>query len=107
MKCRNCGKPIRKATVLIYVKKERTQYDRPSGLLNYLYVGNDRPKTWADCQKLTNQKIVAINYGKESNTVHSFYTWDGTSYLPQFDYFCTNRCAGQFGRLAVTRGFQP
>jgi hypothetical protein len=105
VKCLYCGKPIKKWTAVVFVKRAPTQYDRPTTSIRYAYVGDQPPRTADDLVPYADgQKIVAVKYG--SNGVHSFYTWDGKSYRPAFGHFCTNRCAGEFGRWAAEKGVQ-
>jgi hypothetical protein len=111
MKCLNCGKPIRKATKHVYVKREPSQYDRRDlSMISYVYVGDTLPRAADDLVKLTNQKVVAVSYaehGANAGSIDSFHTWDGMSYQPIFGYFCTNRCASRFGKRCAEQGFRP
>lgn len=108
MKCKNCGKPIKKLTRLIYLKNERTKYDVPGMLIGYSYIGDAQlPQNVGDCRRFTNEQVVQVTYSRSNAGIDSFYTWDGKTYLPCFGYFCTNRCAGQFAQRCVEKGLQP
>ena len=107
MKCRNCGKTIRKATTHVYIRKEPTQYTTTSTsrFIKHVYVGDALPRAAADLAHLTNERVVAVRYSSaNAGTVSDFHTWDGKTYLPCFSYFCTNRCAGLFGKRCAERG---
>lgn len=67
--------------------------------------GDNHPKTVEDCQRLSNQPVVAV-HGYEINSpdewwtyISWFETWDGESYRD--DTFCSDRCAAVYGRRAV------
>ncbi|UTC29748.1 hypothetical protein BAJUN_01180 [Bajunvirus bajun] len=73
-----------------------------------------RPKTLADCQRLTNHQVVSIHgydtrYPDREHEIEAFTTWDGeTLHDP---YFCHGgRCAAAYGRRfaqAVVAGAVP
>jgi hypothetical protein len=72
-----------------------------------------RPKTITDCQKLTNEKVVSVDYQYETDdnyertgrrVVHSYNTWDGESYQDQ--YFCNGEHARWFGYAAAEHGLR-
>ena len=103
MKCHHCGKPIKKATVTVYIKREPSQYDHPTPSIRYVYVGDSPPRAADDLVPYASgQKVVAVKYGKSA--IHSFHTWDGIHYRPVFGFFCTNRCASEFGQRCAARG---
>jgi hypothetical protein len=71
------------------------------------------PKTIADCHKLTNEKVVSVDYQYEQDynfertgrrVVHSYSTWDGESY--QDEFFCNGDHARQFGYAAAIHGLR-
>jgi hypothetical protein len=104
MRCAHCNKPIRKYTTTVYIRDEPTQYDVTATWCRYHYLrGGARPQSIADCRKLTNQTVVSTsrNY---SNEIASFNEWDGEHYFPSYGFFCSNNCASEHGRLAVSRG---
>jgi hypothetical protein len=108
--CRTCGKPIRKWTVTVYVRKEPSKYDHEAAWIRHAYVGDNWPKSKADCQKLTNQQILSVSYTpitKDGDVIGQrlshFGEWDGESYIDQ--YFCSNTCAQNMGRAAAIKGW--
>lgn len=61
--CRWRGDPIRKRTRKVFLRRKIGPNDREiSGFVRHLAVGDDWPKTMADCQRLTNQRVVSIQY---------------------------------------------
>lgn len=110
--CRNCGRRIRKRTALVRVKEKPSEYDRPDlGFSSYHY---GVLHTKADCQRVSNQKVVSVDYHEiweddpssaygdrtsRRGTVNTFTTWDGESY--EDPYFCTGTCAKEFGYRAA------
>jgi hypothetical protein len=74
------------------------------------------PKTLADCQKLTNEKVVSVDYQYETDdtnyeykrtgrrVVHHYTTWDGESY--QDEFFCNGDHARSFGYAAAHHGLR-
>ena len=71
------------------------------------------PKTKADCQKLTNETVVSVEYQYETDNnydqtgrrvIHSYSTWDGESYKDQF--FCNGEHAKAFGYAAAHHGLR-
>jgi len=71
------------------------------------------PKTMADCQKLTNETVVSVEYQYETDSnyertgrrvVHSYSTWDGESYKDEF--FCNGEHAKYFGYAAAHHGLR-
>jgi ribosomal protein L24E len=108
--CRYCGKPIKKVTCTIYVREgERQQYETDSLFIRYIYPV-DRPRSLADCQKLSKDQVVSMRYGRkwdgdaEQSTgfVSIFTTWDGKSYTD--DYFCNGEHARNFGYVCAREG---
>lgn len=99
---------MRKHTVTVWIEKEPTSYHSPNataGFSRYHYFGDDPPPaTMADCQRLTNAKVVAIRrsrYGDGPDgdeRIRLWKEWDGQSYLPCYGFFCTNNCAGMYAR---------
>lgn len=71
------------------------------------------PKTMADCQKLTNERVVSVDYQYEQDAnydrtgrrvIHSYSTWDGESY--QDEFFCNGDHAKSFGYAAAHHGLR-
>ncbi|AFU88128.1 hypothetical protein CcrColossus_gp258 [Caulobacter phage CcrColossus] len=64
----------------------------------------DHPRSWEDCQRMSNFEVVAIRgykvtEGPKVGFVESFDTWDGQS---TFDpHFCGDTCAASYGRRAA------
>lgn len=110
--CRYCGEPIRKVTCTVYVREgeRKEKYEIDSALQRYVYPA-ERPRSMADCQKLTNDQVVSIRYGKKwiddvetsTGNVSIFTTWDGKSYVDEF--FCTGEHARLFGYAGAKGGF--
>lgn len=108
--CRYCGEPIKKMTCTVYVREgERRNYETDSARARYIYPA-ERPRSMADCAKLSNDQVVSIRYGKKwvddvetsTGNVSIFTTWDGKSYVD--DYFCNGDHARQFGYAAALAG---
>ncbi len=63
----------------------------------------DHPRSFEDCQKMTNYEVVAISdYGSLDSKVgyvKSFDVWDGSSTIDP--HFCSNACAAMYGRRAA------
>ena len=64
----------------------------------------DHPRTIEDCQRLTNQSVIAIHgFGAGDRArigyVRWFETWDGETL--QDPHFCNNACAAKYGRRAA------
>lgn len=105
--CLWCGKRIPKATTrrnLVTPAMWKESFDEAYA---------NRPKTLADCQKLTNEKVVSVDYQYEQDVnydrtgrrvVHSYSTWDGESYMDP--YFCNGDHAKNFGYAAAMHGLQ-
>jgi hypothetical protein len=71
------------------------------------------PKNLADCQKLTNETVVSVEYQYEQDdnyertgrkVIHSYSTWDGESYQDKF--FCNGDHAKRFGYAAAHHGLR-
>lgn len=102
--CRCCGKPIRKRTRLVYIETKASDQRYDGSFIRYAVVAPDaRPRTKADCQRLTNQQVVAVQRDDTKEFIRLFHEWDGESY--QDDLFCTGTCAQAFGRAAALKGF--
>lgn len=116
MKCACCGKNVRKWTTTVYLEKERSKFHTSHTGSRYIYpdeLGIPWPKTLAECQKLSNQKVTSIErrvywkdtgprYEKErAEFVRKFTEWDGETYLPRYTYFCSNTCAGTYAQALV------
>jgi hypothetical protein len=112
MKCLNCGKPIEKATQTVYLRKSSPH----DGVIKDGATVVERfPQTKAEAQRMTNETIISVArerlYDSDTETwsdggIRRFATWDGKSYSPRYRYFCTNHCAGEFGRLAAQQGLR-
>jgi len=104
--CLWCHKPIAKATT----------WHNPvtPALWGKTFDDPAVPRTLADCQKLTNEKVVSIKYHYETDNkyydrtgrrvVHSYSTWDGESYKDQF--FCNGDHAQRFAYAAAHHGLR-
>lgn len=109
MFCRCCNKPIAKRTLTHWIRREQSKYDHPNTWDRYHYIGNAPwPTSKADCQRLTNDRVVSVQYGtyqdqddRNPTHVRRFSTWDGVSYHPKWSYFCTNDCAAAYGKAAA------
>lgn len=103
--CRCCGKPIPKATTLVWTTEKRTSYERDHPGMRYVEVGNRPLRTKADAQKLTNAIVTSVSYREKSGPdfepipdsryIWKFTEWDGESY--RHKHFCNlTRCAVDF-----------
>jgi hypothetical protein len=95
--CRVCGKAIAKHVVTVWIEKadaDRTHH-RDSWYSRHAYADNIKSK--ADCQRLTNHKVVSVHYWKED--VRRFGEWDGESYVDE--YFCNGAHARDFAYMAA------
>jgi len=76
-----------------------------------------RPQTKADCQRLTNETVVSLQYGpnlkkklpdgpdgeiRYEQEIRSFTAWDGESYVDQF--FCNGTHAQNFAYAVARTG---
>lgn len=105
--CRFCGKPIKKATVIVY-------FDRDFGSMSRMVKGV-RPKTQAEAQRHVNETIVAVRWNRpktikasemthrdqeiEPRWIEQAYVWDGETY--EDELFCNGDHARQFGYAAA------
>ena len=92
--CRYCGKAIAKYTTTHFIDRKDQQLTSK-----------------ADCQKLTNEKVVSVRYGpryqpdshlldyQHQDIVWAYSTWDGESYADEF--FCNGTHAKDFGYAAA------
>lgn len=106
--CRWCGKPLRKWTTTVYVKRQRSEYDGSYGRCVY---PSELPRTIDDCRKLSNQHVVSVKREKKYDAdageskptgfIDSFAEWDGESYNAVRGFFCTNDCAMDLGAAAT------
>ena len=97
--CRMCGKPIPKFTVTVYVRGAASRFDVVSSFARYTYVGNDLPKTIADCRRLTNGRVVSVR--RRGEQISQFSEWDGESYVDE--YFHNSGCAIEMAYAAVRK----
>jgi hypothetical protein len=108
--CRFCGGPIPKATVRVEIKKERTEYDKPSENWQYAYHHGRAPTSKAAAQTLVNQQVVGVSYRKLRDRkgevigreIDHVTTWDGESYVDPF--FCNGNHAKDFAYM-MARSF--
>jgi hypothetical protein len=109
--CRYCGQGIRKHTERHYV---RTEKDR-GGMPRDTKVVPERIRSKAECQKLTNEQVVSVQYSEDreynpysyesavkDRYVSSFTTWDGESWEDEF--FCNGQHAAYFGYASARAG---
>jgi hypothetical protein len=101
--CRYCGKPIPKATRVVWLHpRPLTDHEEEDGGAMWRHVSvEELPCNLAECQRLTNQQILQVRYGTKGSITH-FHEWDGKSYKDQ--YFCKGDCAKRFGYVAARRG---
>lgn len=112
--CCWCGGPIRKRTILVHiVAKRKPEYNQIDTMFSrYIEVGDNWPKTKADCQKLTNKQVVSVSYSPKQDEnynivgtqINRFGEWDGVSYEDEF--FCNGDHAKRFGYLAASKGWK-
>jgi ribosomal protein L32 len=95
--CRTCGKPIRKHTVAWFCGQSIERRDQFSRTVAA------RPTTRAECQQLTNDRVISVSYSGDGDRRHIFRfgTWDGESYDDEF--FCTNACAISLAYASVRK----
>jgi hypothetical protein len=105
--CLWCGKRIAKRTT----RHDVITYAMWKQSLDNSYA--TLPKTIADCQKLTNEKVVSVDYQYETDdnydrtgrrVVHHYTTWDGESYRDEF--FCNGDHAQCFAYAAAAHGMR-
>jgi len=87
--CKQCGTPLRPKTVIHHLGNK---------------LKDDHPKTIEECQRLTNNRVIAItgysrNYTEKWGYVDWFETWDGDGYVDPD--FCDEKCAAHYGRRAA------
>jgi hypothetical protein len=117
--CIVCEKPIPKLTTTWFIRQSREEREqtyrevggrqivdqhaqsaKPDGLIERgrysatIYLAN-RPRSRAECARLTNEEIVYSRLDHEGYVSH-FSTWDGVTYQDKF--FHSNACAEWFGR---------
>lgn len=115
--CRYCGDRIRKHAVTVYLKRERSEYDRDHpGFSRHIYTA-EPIKSKADCEKQTNQTVIAVKWDRptistdtgyarapDRDQIASFSEWDGESYIDQF--FCNGDHAKRFAYVMARTGYQ-
>jgi hypothetical protein len=109
--CRWCGHPIAKRTTRVHIVPVLGPNHRDSMFWRYVAVGDNWPKTKADCQKLTNHTVVRVGYttlyddnGEPAGKrLTEFGEWDGESY--QNKYFCNGEHAKEMGNAAAAKGW--
>ncbi len=93
--CKNCSNPIRKKTEKIYAPR---QYNTALSstmmhpIKGWEYRGN---------QIIVSRQYTPLVKDNGKNRLDAVSVWDGESYEPQYKYFCTIRCAAEFGQRAV------
>lgn len=80
---------------------------RGSGRWGWRAIKLEKPiNNRAQLAPLTNCEITSVDYSGQprakNREVVGFREWDGESYVDEF--FCTNRCAAAFGRMAAKSG---
>lgn len=112
MHCLNCGKPIRKWT-------ETVNADCAPGSLvpvkGWTYTGN---------KQIVSQRYILIDpvegdyvggyvkfddpvrWARRERRLCSVNVWDGESYLPSGQFFCSGPCVTEFAIAAVEAGFR-
>jgi hypothetical protein len=106
--CRYCAEPIAKRTIKVHVVAARTGFNKDSAFWRYVEVGGNFPLNWAECEKLTNQQVIAVRYADSGgatarpHVIDWFTEWDGQSYVDP--YFCNGDHAQLFGRALARVG---
>jgi hypothetical protein len=104
--CRHCGGFIPKRIESYYLCVGGDGWRGPGNAINI----PSRIRSMAECQKLTDQKVISVRYHTERNYVdnrlddryiYSFNAWDRKTYVDQ--YFCCQNHAVQFA-YAVVQG---
>lgn len=95
-RCRYCGTPIRKHVRTVwFVRPDQGGSD--SDFVRYVRLApGEWPKTLAECQRLTNWKVVSVRRGM-GETISRFGEWDGESWSDEF--FCNGGHAARMGYL--------
>src|SRR5262249_11503218 len=96
--CPCCGRPLPKRTTYI----DLTIKDKKSVPLD------QRPKTRAEAQRLTNHEIVSVSRSTDKTYIHSVNVWDGETYGrdKRRSLFCTDECARSFATAAHKAGYR-
>lgn len=94
--CRHCGKPIAKATNVMFV------HDPGVASMHGVVEGPLHNK--AECQRTTNQEVISVSYSEYNGVrrVWKFATWDRVSFVSEF--FCKDACAVRFAYLLAKGG---
>lgn len=88
-RCRCCQKPLPKSTARKSAPREKNRWFPVSG---WRYTGN---------LHVVSSVYTMVDGERRLNSVS---VWDGESYRPKYKYFCTIKCAAEFGKYAVERG---
>ena len=107
--CRCCGKAIAKHSMTVQLTLERADYQKDRPPWSRYIVVEKFPSTKADCQKMTNEKVISVKRRQimggnfeptGASYIAEFSTWDGESYRDQ--YFCNRtKCAVQYAYMVV------
>lgn len=94
--CRYCGKPIAKRTERFWITTRTDTVHRGDIVVEAL------PRTVAEAQRLTNNRIVSVQRTLNKREIDSFTTWDGETYIDWA--FCNGDHARLFGYAAARAG---
>jgi hypothetical protein len=109
--CRACGKPIRKRTIVLYVKPAQSKFDRPASWNRYIY---GTPADRTELQSLVNLisnnlTVVSVKRYTDHITgekqISGGSAWDGESYADP--YFCNGTCSQRFAYAIARMGEEP
>ena len=106
--CPVCGKQIPKLTTTVWCNLDTTSAQArqsDSSWYRYLYLP-ERPRTKADCQRLSNQQVVSVSRALDPAFIDRFTEWDGESYWTASYPFCKPECATIFARAAYKVGYR-
>lgn len=96
--CRCCGTKLKRSTEIhLFGIPAGTA---PSTWGSYGTPHPETPSTRAEAQRYVNQRIVSSK--KDYRGKLAVTTWDGETYRAVQEFFCTLRCAADYGRFAVT-----
>lgn len=96
--CRYCGGRIAKQPKTVWLRQSQ-----PIGGVtgSKFVVVEEYPTTIAQCQRLTNDKILSVRKS-DSGNITRFSTWDGETYVDKF--FCNGAHARNFAYVCAHAG---
>jgi hypothetical protein len=89
--CRTCGRAIKRYTITNFFGYANLQNSSSSRY------HAEEIKTRDEAARQLNERVVSFRKGYRGKAIVG--TWDGESYVDP--YFCTERCAATFGRMAA------